>query len=462
MVDEAHERSLNIDFILGLLKRVLEARPEFKVIVSSATINAEVFSAYFGDCPMVKIETPMYPGDRRIRSARPRSRIWTPSIDKVESTIVRIVQEKREGDILVFLPGRADHQGLHADGSPICEVRRRLHLIPLYGAPGQGRAGAGLRADSAGQDQGGRLHEHRGDLASPSTAITSVIDSGLAKLNFYNPQTYTASLVEVPISKASSNQRKGRAGRTRPGSCYRLFGRDDFENRSLVHHGGDLPHRPVRGGTPDGRARHHGFRALRLHLQARQDGHPRGRGGAQPPGRPRIPTGPSPRSGRGCASSRSCPGTPGSWWRRSSRYPDVVEEALIATSFLSTQGPFILPPGEEMEARARAPRLPGSRRGLRLVPQDLPAIQAKPRNPVKYCEQSYLDERTMARDRPCQGTARAHRRRTWGCPSPADGSTEDYLCAVSRGLIQFVCARAGPGHLPQPHRASASRSTRAP
>ncbi|HAE20773.1 MAG TPA: DEAD/DEAH box helicase, partial [Spirochaetaceae bacterium] len=105
MVDEAHERSLNIDFILGLLKRVLEERPEFKVIVSSATINAEVFSAYFGDCPVVKIDTQVYPV----------TVVWDPpSVEgnlevltaKIEATVNRIIMgDRREGDILIFLPG---------------------------------------------------------------------------------------------------------------------------------------------------------------------------------------------------------------------------------------------------------------------------------------------------------------------------------------------------------------------
>lgn len=102
MVDEAHERSLNIDFILGLLKRVLESRPEFKVIVSSATINAEVFSEYFGECPIVKIETPMYPvtlvydppvadGDQvDFRAADDAMQA------KIEQTVTRIVTEKEK------------------------------------------------------------------------------------------------------------------------------------------------------------------------------------------------------------------------------------------------------------------------------------------------------------------------------------------------------------------------------
>ncbi|HRZ90863.1 MAG TPA: helicase-related protein, partial [Spirochaetia bacterium] len=230
MVDEAHERSLNIDFILGLLKRVMEARPEFKVVVSSATINAEVFSAYFGDCPVVKIETPMYPVTVVYDPPAAESDM-DALIDKVESTIVRIVQEGREGDILVFLPGERTIKDC-MQRLAACEVRRSLHLIPLYGRLGKDEQERVFEPTPAGKTKV-VVSTNIAETSVTIDGITSVIDSGLAKLNFYNPRTYTASLVEVPTSKASSNQRKGRAGRTRPGSCYRLFGRDDFENRSL-------------------------------------------------------------------------------------------------------------------------------------------------------------------------------------------------------------------------------------
>jgi ATP-dependent helicase HrpA len=237
MVDEAHERSLNIDFILGLLKRVLEARPEFKVIVSSATINAEVFSEYFGECPVVKIETSMFPvtlvydpplaeGDQAdFRVANDAMQV------KIEQIVSRIVSEKREGDILIFLPGeKAIKECMKrlAYGP----VGGKLHLIPLY--------------SRLGKDEQERVFERAPlfktkvvistNIAETSVTIdgvTSVIDSGLAKLNYYNPKTFTSSLIETPTSKASSNQRKGRAGRTRPGNCYRLYSRADFENRPL-------------------------------------------------------------------------------------------------------------------------------------------------------------------------------------------------------------------------------------
>ncbi|HPG87547.1 MAG TPA: ATP-dependent RNA helicase, partial [Spirochaetales bacterium] len=230
MVDEAHERSLNIDFILGLLKRVLEARPEFKVIVSSATINAEVFSAYFGDCPIVKIETQVYPvtvvWDPPAIEANPDS-----LIDKIEQIVDRIIGDRREGDILVFLPGEKlikDCMERLAYG----ESRSRIHLVPLYARLGKDEQARVFDKAPLGKKKV-IISTNIAETSVTIDGVTSVIDSGQAKLNFYNPRTYTASLVQVPVSKASSNQRKGRAGRTAPGYCYRLYPREDFENRSL-------------------------------------------------------------------------------------------------------------------------------------------------------------------------------------------------------------------------------------
>ncbi|HPE87931.1 MAG TPA: ATP-dependent RNA helicase, partial [Spirochaetales bacterium] len=230
MVDEAHERSLNIDFILGLLKRVLEARPEFKVIVSSATINAEVFSAYFGDCPIVKIETQVYPV----------TVVWDPPavegdpdslIDKIEQIVDRVVGDRRDGDILVFLPGEKlikDCMERLAYG----ESKNRIHIVPLYARLGKDEQARVFDKAPLGKKKV-IISTNIAETSVTIDGVTSVIDSGQAKLNFYNPKTYTASLVQVPVSKASSNQRKGRAGRTAPGYCYRLYPREDFENRSL-------------------------------------------------------------------------------------------------------------------------------------------------------------------------------------------------------------------------------------
>jgi HrpA-like RNA helicase len=142
IIDEAHERSLNIDFILGLLKRVIEERKDFKVIVSSATINAEVFSEYFGECPVVKIEAQTFPVtlvyDPPViaQSERQSGANEEALLLKIENIVERFVDEKRPGDILVFLPGEKmikDCMNRLSMGA----AGKYLHILPLYGRLGK-------------------------------------------------------------------------------------------------------------------------------------------------------------------------------------------------------------------------------------------------------------------------------------------------------------------------------------
>ncbi|MBR5672496.1 MAG: ATP-dependent RNA helicase, partial [Spirochaetales bacterium] len=131
IVDEAHERSLNIDFILGLLKRISNVRDDFKIIISSATINTSVFSEYFGGCPVVHIDSKMYPVgiiyDPVPEDAKPEELLL-----KVGDIVERCIEEEREGDILIFLSGEKMIKDCITmlDASP---VRDKLMLLPLYG-----------------------------------------------------------------------------------------------------------------------------------------------------------------------------------------------------------------------------------------------------------------------------------------------------------------------------------------
>lgn len=439
MVDEAHERSLNIDFILGLLKRVLEARPEFKVIVSSATINAEVFSAYFSDCPIVKIDTQVYPV----------TIVWDPPsvegnpdvlTDKIEQIVNRVVGDRRDGDILVFLPGeRAIKDCMQR--LAFSESRARLHIVPLYARLGKDEQQRVFDKAPAGKTKV-IISTNIAETSVTIDGVTSVIDSGQAKLNFYNPKTYTASLVQVPISKASCNQRKGRAGRTAPGFCYRLYGRDDFENRSLFtmeeiyrtdlsevvlrmaelgitdFERFDFISKPARSGIVGA------MEVLNL-LEAFNPDRTLSSIGTMMCAFPLLP-----RLSRMIVEAVL-------------KYPDVVEETVVAAAFLSTMSPYVLPPGEEMEARRahHAFRDPAgdfvSYLGMFKSFRD---ATSKP----KFCERSYLDERTMLE------IARIKEQiemivSDLGVPIASGGSIDDYLCAVSRGLIQFVCARQDRG-----------------
>ncbi|MBN1518852.1 MAG: ATP-dependent RNA helicase [Spirochaetales bacterium] len=439
MVDEAHERSLNIDFILGLLKRVLEARPEFKVIVSSATINAEVFSAYFGDCPIVKIDTQVFPvtvvWDPPAQEGNPEA-----LTDKIEQIVNRVVGDKRDGDILVFLPGEKAIKDCMQRLS-FTECRSRLHLVPLYARLGKDEQERVFDKAPAGKTKV-IISTNIAETSVTIDGVTSVIDSGLAKLNFYNPRTYTASLIEVPISKASCNQRKGRAGRTQPGYCYRLYGRDDFENRSLFtmeeiyrtdlsevvlrmaelgitdFERFDFISKPARSGILGA------MDVLNL-LEALNPDRTLSTIGTMMCAFPLLP-----RLSRMIVESVM-------------KYPDVVEEVVVASSFLSTMSPYVLPPGEELEARRahHAFRDPAGDFVSYLV---MFKAFRDAKQKARFCERSYLDERTLLE------IARIKEQielivNSLGVPIGSGGSTDDYLCAVSRGLIQFVCARQDRG-----------------
>jgi len=439
MVDEAHERSLNIDFILGLLKRVLEARPEFKVIVSSATINAEIFSAYFGDCPIVKIETQVYPV----------TIVWDPPavegspdslVDKIEQIVNRVIGDRRDGDILVFLPGEKLIKDC-MERLSMSESRGRIHIVPLYARLGKDEQERVFDKAPLGKKKV-ILSTNIAETSVTIDGVTSVIDSGQAKLNFYNPKTYTASLVQVPVSKASSNQRKGRAGRTAPGYCYRLYTRDDFENRSLFtmeeiyrtdlsevvlrmaelgiteFERFDFISKPPRSGILGA------MDVLNL-LEVFEPDRSLSRVGQMMCAFPLLP-----RLSRMIVESIL-------------RYPDVVEEVVIAAAFLSTSSPYVLPPGEELEAR-RAHHAFRDPEGDFMSYLKMYRTFGEARNKAKFAEKNYLDERTLLEIVRIKEQIEliVH---DLGVPIASGGSTEDYLCAVSRGLIQFVCARQDRG-----------------
>jgi len=434
IIDEAHERSLNIDFILGLLKRVLEGRKEFKVIVSSATINAEVFSEYFGECPVVKIEAQTFPV----------TLVYDPPITaddllpKIESTVERFVSEKRPGDILVFLPGEKaikDCMGRLVSG----KAGKYLHVIPLYGRLGKEEQER-VFEDPPGGKTKVVISTNIAETSVTIDGITAVVDSGLSKLNYYNPRTYTSSLVESPISRSSANQRKGRAGRTREGSCYRLYTRKDFESRPLFTteeiFRTDLSEVVLRMAdlgitgfeefdfiSPPGRE---GIIAaietLKL-LDALEEDRTLSSTGKTMTEFP-LP----PRHSRIIVEAML-------------KYPQVIEETTIAAAFLSTQSPYVLPPGEEMDAR-RAHHRFRDPNGDFVSYLKLYRAYTASTNKQNFCDKNYLDEKAMAEivnvSLQLQEIVSA-----MNIPILHGGSTDDYLCCIGRGLIQFVCARDG-------------------
>ncbi len=435
MVDEAHERSLNIDFILGLLKRVLESRPEFKVIVSSATINAEVFSEFFGECPIVKIEASMYPVG--IVYDPPAVESDGDSImTKIEAIVMRIAGERREGDILIFLPGEKAIKDCMKTLA-YCGVGASLHLVPLYGRLGKDEQERVFERAPPGETKV-VISTNIAETSVTIDGITSVIDSGLAKLNHYNPKTFTSSLIESPISKASANQRKGRAGRTRPGTCYRLYARDDFENRPLFTteeiYRTDLTEvvlRMAELGISD-------FERFEFISQPARSGilgaiDSLALLDALTPSRELT------RIGELMCASPLLPRHSRIIVEAMLNCPTVIEEVLIAAAFLSTQSPYVLPPGEEMEAR-RAHHAFRESQGdfvsyLRIFRS---FVAAKDKG--RFAATNYLDERTLLE------IVRVKEQielivSDLGIPISSGGSVDDYLTSVGRGLIQFVCVR---------------------
>ena len=454
VVDEAHERSLNIDFILGLLKRVLEERKEFKVIVSSATINAMVFSEYFGECPVVKIDAQTYPvtliydpppvNELSGREAGSPQIASEALLSKISAITERLISENYSessgsgGDILIFLPGEKMIKDCMS-ALAISPVGKYLHLLPLYGRLGKEEQERVFERAPKGMVKA-VLSTNIAETSVTIDGISAVIDSGLSKLNHYNPYTFTSSLVEAPISKASANQRKGRAGRTREGVCYRLYSRKEFENRPLYTveeiYRTDLSEVVLRmadlGITafeefdfispPNKEGLIAAIETLNL-LDALESDHTLSSIGKL---MTEFPL--SPRHSRIIVEAIL-------------KYPNVIMETLIAAAFLSTQSPYLLPPGEETDARRAHHRFRDEGGDFVTYLKLYTAYTSAPHK-QKFCEKNYLDERAMAEIVNVTNQL-AEIVSDLNIPVLSGGSQEDYLCSVARGLIQFVCVRDG-------------------
>ncbi|MCP4179194.1 MAG: ATP-dependent RNA helicase HrpA [bacterium] len=222
IIDEAHERSLNIDFILGYIKQILIKRPELKIIISSATLDAESFSSFFGDAPIITVEGKIYPiedfflpplnDEEDLSSHISRAVNWISDLDN-------------EGDILTFLPGEREIR----DATDTLNGQKldNTEILPLFG-----------RLNISEQQRVFKTGNRRRIILSTNVAETSitipgisyVIDTGLVRLNRYNTKTHVQSLQVEQVSQASSKQRRGRCGRVSDGICVYLYDKETLEN----------------------------------------------------------------------------------------------------------------------------------------------------------------------------------------------------------------------------------------
>ena len=244
IIDEAHERSLNIDFLLGYLKQLLPKRPDLKVIVTSATIDPESFSRHFGEAPIIEVSGRTYPIEIRYRPvAQEKSDDADPDeettandyIDGIVGALIELELEP-EGDTLVFLSGESEIrdaqdaiEGKIASGV----LNKGTEVVPLYGrlsAAEQHRVFE--KSKMVGLRRRVILATNVAETSLTIPNIKYVVDAGTARISRYSPKAKVQRLPIEAISKASANQRAGRAGRTSPGTVIRLYSEDEFEARA--------------------------------------------------------------------------------------------------------------------------------------------------------------------------------------------------------------------------------------
>ncbi|MFC4699496.1 ATP-dependent RNA helicase HrpA [Glaciecola siphonariae] len=228
IIDEAHERSLNIDFLLGYLKQLLPKRPDLKLIITSATIDPERFSKHFNDAPIIEVSGRTFPVEIRYKDP-----VDYGGTDKEEGDSAQMLSDavdelmrESSGDILVFLSGERDIKD--AQDSLARRQYRNTEIVPLY-----------ARLSASEQNRIFSSHSGRRIVLATNVAETSltvpgikyVVDTGVARISRYSQRSKIQRLPIEPISQASANQRAGRCGRVSDGICIRLYTEQDYQSR---------------------------------------------------------------------------------------------------------------------------------------------------------------------------------------------------------------------------------------
>ncbi len=225
IIDEAHERSLHIDFLIGYLRLLRKKRPELKIIITSATIDTEIFSKAFDGAPVIEVSGRVYPVEVRYwpLDERLQDSGDCTYIDAAVGAVDELLNESREGDVLVFMPSERD---IHETREKLEGRRyRQTEILPLFG-----RLSAGEQQRVFAR-QGQRRVVVATNIAETSLTIPNiryVVDTGLARVSRYNARSHTKRLPIEAIAQSSAEQRKGRCGRVANGICVRLYDEKDF------------------------------------------------------------------------------------------------------------------------------------------------------------------------------------------------------------------------------------------
>ncbi len=227
IIDEAHERSLNIDFLLGYLKQLLPKRPDLKVIITSATIDTQHFSQHFDNAPVIEVTGRTFPVELRYRPLYESEEQGVDRVQGILDAVDEISRLDRRGDMLVFLPGEREIR-------ETAEALRKHHpheseIVPLFARLSAAEQG---RIFQPSRQQRIVLATNVAETSLTVPGIRYVIDPGVVRISRYSYRSKVQRLPIEPVSQASANQRAGRCGRVAPGVCIRLYSEDDFNGRA--------------------------------------------------------------------------------------------------------------------------------------------------------------------------------------------------------------------------------------